>query len=134
VNGTGRSVEELTVEARRAMERAYAPYSEFRVGAALESADGRCFTGCNVENAAYPVTVCAERVALGSAVAAGAREFRRIVICSSGHRPPAPCGMCRQALFEFSRELEVVSVSADDERRRWRIRELLPDGFRLEEA
>lgn len=128
------SVDELAAEARSAMERAYAPYSEYRVGAALEAADGRRFTGCNVENSSYPVTICAERSALGAAVSAGAREFRRIVICASGERPVAPCGMCRQALFEFSRDLEVVSVSADGEERAWRLRELLPDGFRLEEA
>lgn len=131
---TERSVDELAAEARVAMERAYAPYSEFRVGAALSTADGRCFTGCNVENSSYPVTVCAERVALGAAVTAGARDFRRIVICASGERPVAPCGMCRQALWEFSRELEVVSISAGDDRRTWRLRDLLPDGFRLEEA
>lgn len=128
---TDRSEDELLAQARQAMSRAYAPYSDFRVGAVLEASDGRCFSGCNVENASYPVTVCAERVALGSAVAAGARDFRRIVIRSSGEGSVAPCGMCRQALWELAPDLTVVSVSEAGERETWRLRDLLPAGFRL---
>ena len=94
-------LDRLRAEARRAMGNAYAPYSGFRVGAAVETQDGRVFAGCNVENASYPVTMCAERTAIGAAIAAGAQALRRVFVCSSSHRPVAPCGMCRQALAEF---------------------------------
>lgn len=125
---------ELLAQAREAMERAYAPYSGFRVGAALEADDGRVFLGCNVENASYPVGMCAERVALGHAVASGARSFRRVAVASSGERPASPCGMCRQALSEFGVDLEVVSATADGAIERWTLSELLPADFRLNEA
>lgn len=131
MSSTERTSDPLLDLARECMDRAHAPYSSFRVGAALEAADGRRFGGCNVENASYPVTACAERVALGAAVSQGAREFRRLVICSTGTRPTPPCGMCRQALTEFSPELEVVAVAPDGARARWTLRELLPDAFGL---
>lgn len=118
--------------ARAAKERAYAPYSEFRVGAALESMDGRVFTGCNVENASYPVGLCAERVALGTAVASGARRFGRLAIASDAKTPTPPCGMCRQALSEFGMELEVVSTSGDGACVSWRLGDLLPAHFELQ--
>jgi cytidine deaminase len=118
--------------ARAAKERAYAPYSEFRVGAALESTDGRIFTGCNVENASYPVTICAERVALGTAVASGALSFERLAIATDAAAPTPPCGMCRQALSEFGLDLEIESVAGDGTCRRWRLRDLLPAHFELQ--
>lgn len=117
--------------ARRAFTIAYAPYSGFHVGAALEAADGRTFPGCNVENASYPVTLCAERVALGSAIAAGARAFTRLHICSDADEPIAPCGMCRQALAELAPDIVVVSESAGGGLRSWRLEELLPERFAL---
>jgi cytidine deaminase len=126
--------DELIARARTAMEAAYAPYSRFRVGAALESEDGRIFEGCNVENASYPVGTCAERVALGHAVTSGARRFTRIAIVSSGARPASPCGMCRQALVEFGAELVVIAVAAEGERTEWRLGELLPAAFRQAET
>lgn len=124
--------DELVRLAREAMDAAYAPYSGFRVGAALESSDGRRFAGCNVENASYPVTTCAERVALGAAVTGGALRFRRVAICSSGVRPVPPCGMCRQALAEFGLDLEIVSVTPGGRHARWNLRDLLPESFSLE--
>jgi len=114
------------VEARRA---AYAPYSGFAVGAALLARDGRVFTGCNVENASYGLTVCAERVALFKAVAEGAREFKAIAI-ACGDTPCSPCGACRQVLYEFAPDLTVIL--ADGEGRRWEkttLSHLLPRGF-----
>ncbi len=126
------SWEELAARARAARERAYAPYSGFLVGAALEADDGRVFAGCNVENASYPVGTCAERVALGHAVVSGARDFSRIAIVTSGAVPAPPCGMCRQALAEFGRDLEVMSIGAGGESVSWPMRELLPANFSLE--
>lgn len=122
----------LTALAEDAMARAYAPYSGFAVGAALEAEDGRRFAGCNVENAAYPAGMCAERVALGHAVERGARRFRRIAIATRADEPTPPCGMCRQALSEFGLDLEVVSVTPDGGVARWSLRDLLPVAFTLQ--
>jgi cytidine deaminase len=121
----------LVEAARRARERAHAPYSQFLVGAALETAGGEVFVGCNVENASFGMTLCAERVAVGAAVAAGHREFRRVVVVTDGKA--SPCGACRQVLSEFG-DLEIVM--ADPQGRvtsRHRLAELLPDQFRLPE-
>lgn len=127
---------ELLDLARSAMDAAYAPYSGFRVGAVLEAEDGRRFSGCNVENASAPVTMCAERVALGTAVRAGARGFRRLALCASGPRPVSPCGACRQALSEFGVELRVLSVAAESEGgvvAEWTLGDLLPERFGAED-
>ncbi len=127
----GSSTEEVLIErARGAMRLAYAPYSRFPVGAALEADDGRIFVGCNVENASFPVGMCAERVAVGRAVVSGARGFRRLAVASMGERPASPCGMCRQALSEFGIDLQVISVNETGERRAWTLEELLPSSFR----
>jgi len=121
--------EDLAARAKEAMQGAYAPYSRFLVGAALEADDGRIFVGCNVENASYPVGMCAERTAIGHAVVFGARRFSRLVVASSGSGPVAPCGMCRQALAEFGLDLEIVSVTEDGAERRWSLADLLPASF-----
>lgn len=126
--GDVRSWEDLAAEARSARERAYAPYSRFAVGAALEAEDGRVFAGCNVESASYPAGTCAERVALGCAVVAGARAFRRLVVATVGPDPAAPCGMCRQALAEFGLGLDIMSVGTNGTTR-WRLGDLLPASF-----
>ena len=110
-----------------ARERAYAPYSRFKVGAALLAEDGRVFTGCNVENAAYGNTLCAERTALVKAVSEGCRRFTKIAIASAGSAP-YPCGACRQSLYEFAPELEVL-VTWDGNVARAPLGELLPQGF-----
>jgi len=117
------------IDAARAVRlKAYAPYSRFLVGAAIEADDGRVFTGCNVENASYGLTNCAERVALGAAVSAGARKFKRIVVATDAHPPSPPCGACRQVLSEFGEDLLVESVSPRTARN-WRLAELLPASF-----
>lgn len=118
----------LVLAARGMQEHAYCPYSNYRVGAALEAQDGTVFLGCNVENASYGLTICAERAAIFAAVGAGARRFRRIVIATDSEPPAPPCGACRQVLAEFGSELEVESVGPSQSKR-WRIGELLPDAF-----
>jgi cytidine deaminase len=116
--------------AAAARERAYAPYSKFRVGAALLAADGRIFVGANVENAAYGSTICAERVALPAAVIQGVREFVALAVVGDGDGPCTPCGACRQVLFEFCPQLVVLAGGADGSSRRYRLGvDLLPDGF-----
>jgi cytidine deaminase len=126
-------LQELRAEAHRAMEKAYAPYSGFRVGAAVESAEGKIHGGCNVENSSFSVTMCAERVAIGVAIAAGAKALRRVYVCSTSAEPVPPCGVCRQALSEFGPDLEVVSEGSGGQLRKWTLGQLLPEQFHLEE-
>ena len=124
-----RTDDELRDAAFDAMERAYAPYSRFRVGAALVAATGEVVTGCNVENAAYPSSICAERGALMTAVARGIQAFDRLVIASEGDDPAAPCGQCRQMLVEFAPTLPILSVTRGGREARWSLAELLPNPF-----
>ncbi|HET9424294.1 MAG TPA: cytidine deaminase [Gemmatimonadaceae bacterium] len=119
----------LRERALAAMERAYAPYSNFRVGAALLATDGSITEGCNVENAAYPAGICAERGAVSGAVARGIRTFDTIVIATDAEEPTPPCGICRQVLEEFSPHLLVVSCTRSGREARWTLDELLPKAF-----
>ena len=125
---------ELLETAVAAAENAYAPYSDFRVGAALLCADGAVFTGCNVENASYGLTNCAERTAVFSAVVAGQRDFAALAIVADGESMPYPCGACRQVLSEFCNEQVSVYVARMGHLEDYEaicMGELLPYGFRL---
>ena len=116
--------------ARQARERAHAPYSKFKVGAVVECADGRTFTGCNIENSSYGSTLCAEQVALAKAVSEGARDFVRIVVMADAERPVPPCGACRQVIFELcGGEMEVVMSRLDGQFEYRKASELLPAPF-----
>jgi cytidine deaminase len=119
----------LIAEAEAAMARAYAPYSRFPVGAALLTRSGETIVGCNVENASYPASICAERGAVMSAVARGLRDFVALAIVTNAEAPTPPCGQCRQVLAEFAPALPVVSVARDGKRQRWTMAELLPSPF-----
>ena len=111
------------------MDQAYAPYSNFRVGAALLAADGSIAVGCNVESASYPAGTCAERMALGAAVAEGQRQFLALAIATEADEPTPPCGMCRQALVEFGPDLVILSVTRGGREARWSLGDLLPHAF-----
>ena len=121
--------DELKAKAVSMLERAYAPYSNFPVGAALECEDGSVYTGCNVENAVYPAGICAERNAIFHAVAEGRTRFRRIVIAGKSHDFCVPCGMCRQVMREFSPDLEIICLNGAGEEKTFTLDQLLPHGF-----
>jgi cytidine deaminase len=114
-----------------AMENAYAPYSRFRVGAAIRAASGEVITGCNVENAVYGEALCAERVAVAAAVARGLRDFEEIAIASEAEEPSPPCGSCRQTMSEFAPDLKVTSYARNGKQATWRVADLLPEAFAL---
>ena len=111
------------------LDKAYMPYSHFPVGAALEGADGSVHTGCNVENAAYGSCICAERTALVKAVSEGCRSFKRIAVVGNGADYCWPCGSCRQMLYEFAPDLEVLVANKDHDFVKYTLRQLLPHGF-----
>jgi len=117
---------DLLKMAYEASKNAYAPYSGFQVGAALECSDGSVFLGCNVENAAYGSTICAERTAVVKAVSEGRRSFRRIAIAAESEEYCMPCGACRQVLSEFSPEMEILAAKKDGRYVCYPLSELLP--------
>ena len=119
----------LIAAARTAREHACADFSRFKVGAALETVDGVIVSGCNIENATYGLTVCAERVALWKALSEGHRKFRRIVVVAPPEAPTPPCGACRQLLWEFAGDIEVVLANLEGETGRHQMAELLPQPF-----
>ena len=119
----------LVEYARRAREHAVADYSHFKVGAALQTADGTIVTGCNVENATYGLTVCAERVAMFKALSEGHRSFTRVAVVADTGDPTPPCGACRQSLWEFGGDLEVVLANLTEIKGHHRLKDLLPLPF-----
>ena len=129
VHRAGAEGERLEESARAAMHRAYAPYSNFRVGAAVRGVDGRIATGCNVENAAYPSGICAERAAVAAAVVQGIDALEELVVVTEADAPAPPCGMCRQVLYEMAPALKVTSLTTRGGRATWGIAELLPHPF-----
>lgn len=123
---------ELALEARKS---AYAPYSNYNVGCAIQMSDGSVFTGTNVENASYGLCICAERTAIAYAVSKGHRDLQTVVVVTQSSPPAAPCGMCRQTINEFSSpdgDVRIILVNPHGERRDFQLSELLPQGFRGE--
>jgi len=127
-------LENLIEAAKNAREQAYAPYSQFRVGAAILTASGKVFTGSNIENASYGLTICAERVAVFHMVHAGEKTPEVLVLVTDTEEPVMPCGACRQVLSEFSNpDLKIVSVPLRGQAKETTLRELLPYQFRLKD-
>ena len=123
------SVSDLVAAALAARANAHAHFSHFKVGAALETADGAIVTGCNIENATYGLTMCAERVAMFKALSDGRREFTRVAIVADTEEPTPPCGACRQILWEFAGDLEIILATPRGETARFKLSELLPHPF-----
>lgn len=123
------SVDKLVAAARAARDRAVADFSGFKVGAAIETADGQVITGCNIENASYGLTVCAERVAIFKAVSDGHRAFTRIVVVADTASPTPPCGACRQIMWEFCGDIEVVMANLTAVTATLQMKDLLPWPF-----
>ena len=123
------STRALIAAARKARRNAHARFSGFKVGAALEAADGTIITGCNVENATYGLTICAERVAMFKALSEGHRTFRRVAVVADTEAPTPPCGPCRQILWEFGGDLEVLLANLRRQTGTYRLAELLPLPF-----
>ena len=119
----------LVEEATKARLNAVAPFSKFQVGAALETSDGKVFRGCNVENCTYGLTVCAERVALLSALAAGERNFRAIAVVTQSEEPSTPCGPCRQLMWEYCGDIDVTLANLAGQRVEYKLAQLFPHPF-----
>jgi len=131
-------MEHLVEAAKRVRAHAYAPYSMYRVGAAIATASGKTFVGCNFENASYGACICAERNAVGQMIAAGERDIVACVVVTSGPRAGSPCGICRQVLSEFASDFPIVLIGENDaglpdDRRDTSLAALLPDAFVLDE-
>jgi cytidine deaminase len=131
----GHDWNQLIEEAKKAREHAAAPFSKFKVGAALKTVDGKVFRGCNVENCTYALTVCAERVALLSAIAAGERKFSAIAVVTQSETPSTPCGPCRQLMWEYCGDIDVAIANLDGQIEIMKLSALFPKPFefRLED-
>ena len=124
-------MEDLLAEAKIVRKKAYAPYSNFKVGAAVLTIDGKIFTGCNVENSSYGLSICAERSAIFNAVSSGYKKFAKVAVVTDSEPPSSPCGACRQVIFEFGDDIEVIMANLKGDTKIIKISELLKDGFRL---
>ncbi|MBQ3610651.1 MAG: cytidine deaminase [Firmicutes bacterium] len=122
----------LYAEALKARENAYAPFSGFQVGAALLTEDGQVYTGVNIENSSYGATICAERTAFVKAISEGHRKFKALAVTAGDEQEALPCGICRQFMYEFSPELEIITGTDEENLNIRTLKELLPLGFRLE--
>ena len=122
-------MKKLIEKAKEARKNAYAPYSKFKVGAALLGKSGKIYTGCNVENATYGATICAERTALVKAISEGERKFTKIAIVASMKEPCPPCGICRQMLYEFAPNLGIIMTNLRGKTKIMKIKDLLPNAF-----
>ena len=129
VAGPAEHLRELARFARSARRRAHAPFSGFKVGAALRTREGEVVTGCNIENATYGLTLCAERVAVFKAVSEGLRRFDAIAVAADSKRPTAPCGPCRQILWEFCGDIEVIMVNLEGKTESLHLKEVFPRPF-----
>jgi cytidine deaminase len=121
--------DDLIAAARAARENAHAPFSKFRVGAAVRGVSGRVYTGCNVENATYGLTICAERVAIFKAISEGERKFESVAVVADTDRLTPPCGACRQILWEFCGDAEIVLANLKDKVETRRMKQLFPEPF-----
>ena len=121
--------QQLVKEALQMTERAYAPYSNFHVGAAILGRDGNVYTGCNVESAAFGAGICAERCAVGNAVSRGGTEFEAIAVASDGEELCVPCGVCRQLLYEFAPQMTVICADKTGRFEKYSLCDLLPHAF-----
>jgi cytidine deaminase len=120
---------DLVDEARKARENAVAPFSKFKVGAALRTAEGKVYRGCNVENSTYGLTVCAERVALLTALAAGERKFTAVAVVTQSEEPSTPCGPCRQLMWEYCGDIDVTLANLTGQRVEYKLSTLFPHPF-----
>ncbi|HLA48331.1 MAG: cytidine deaminase [Nitrospinae bacterium RIFCSPLOWO2_02_39_17] len=123
-------MEDLLAEAKIVRKKAYAPYSNFKVGAAVLTIDGKIFTGCNVENSSYGLSICAERSAISNAISSGYKKFTKIAVVTDSEPPASPCGACRQVIFEFGDDIEVIMANLKGDIKVMKISELLKDGFK----
>ena len=124
-----KNYKKLITEAEKARKRAYAPYSKFKVGAAVLSADGKIFTGCNIENASIGLALCAERVAIFKAISEGSTKLKAIAIIGDTDKPCSPCGACRQVISEFGEDIPLIMANLKGDVKIKKIKELLPEAF-----
>ena len=124
-------MDKLIAEAKMAREKAYAPYSNFKVGAAVLTSNGKIFSGCNIENSSYGLSICAERAAIFNAVSSGYKKFTKIVVVTDSEPPSSPCGACRQVIFEFGDDIEVIMANLKGDVKIEKIDKLLKDGFKI---
>ena len=122
-------INELINKAKNAREHSYSPYSRFKVGAALKTKNGMVFTGCNIENSSYSLSICAEREAIFKAISAGERDLDTIAVVTDSDKLTTPCGACRQVMWEFSKDMTIVVANLKGKKKEFKIKELLAHPF-----